>query len=136
LSRRDNLRVARYTSVPVATVNAMLKSLDRLIAPLVVPAELAAQPLVAQVGFAAAGEQVVRSIALPSVVPQGIERNLSPAAWPSGDHPGGDPPPTLAVVADAVFSLVLLLGCATIGLVTPGRPTRPAVGAAHTTVVR
>jgi hypothetical protein len=46
-------------------------------------------------------------------------------------------PLTLAVVADAVFSLVFLLGYATIGLVTLRRPAnRPAVGAVHTTVVR
>jgi hypothetical protein len=47
-------------------------------------------------------------------------------------------PLTLAVVADAAFSLVFLLGCATIGLVvTLRRPaTRPAVGAVPTTVLR
>jgi hypothetical protein len=46
-------------------------------------------------------------------------------------------PLTLTVVADAVFSLVFLLGYATIGLVTLRRPAnRPAVGAVHTTVVR
>jgi hypothetical protein len=46
-------------------------------------------------------------------------------------------PPTLAMVADAVFSLVFLLGYATIGLVTLRRPAnRPAVGAVPTTVVR
>ena len=44
----------------------------------------------------------------------------------------------LAVVADAVFSLVFLLSYATIGLVVTlrRRPTRPVVGAGYPTVVR
>jgi hypothetical protein len=55
----------------------------------------------------------------------------SAAARPSGDHPRGDAAAHPRVVADAVFSLVLLLGYATIGLVvTLRRPaTRPVVGA-------